>query len=153
MVFPGQHRPTARVILHNARGEVFMLLTHFDPEVGLPPRWLTPGGGIDEGESVIQAALRELAEETGLSVSAEELQGPVWQATGRWDWSDGNFHTYTDTFFQLKVEGLSLDDSGWTKDEHRDVVEYRWWNPQDLLESGESVAPHGLVEFLAGHRF
>jgi 8-oxo-dGTP pyrophosphatase MutT (NUDIX family) len=60
MVSPGQHRPTARVVLHNPLGEVFMLLTHFDPEVGLPPRWLTPGGGIDDGESALDAAVREL---------------------------------------------------------------------------------------------
>jgi len=153
VVSPGQHRPTARVVLHNPAGEVFMLLTHFDPEVGLPPRWLTPGGGIDAGETPLEAAVRELREETGLVVSQQDLGEVLWEATGRWDWADGNFHTYTDTFFQLKVEGLNLDVSGWTQDEIRDVVEYRWWNPAELLESGESVAPHGLVEFLANHRF
>ena len=47
---PGQHRITARVILCKPNGEVFLLLTHFDPEVGLPPRWITPGGGIDPDE-------------------------------------------------------------------------------------------------------
>jgi 8-oxo-dGTP pyrophosphatase MutT (NUDIX family) len=153
MVSPGQHRPTARVVLHNPLGEVFMLLTHFDPEVGLPPRWLTPGGGIDAGESALDAAVRELREETGLSVAPADLGEQLWQTTGRWDWADGNFHTYTDTFFQLRVEGLTLDVSGWTQDEIRDVVEYRWWNPTELLQSGESVAPHGLVEFLASHPF
>jgi len=35
---PGQHRETARILLTNPVGEVFLLLTHFDPEVGLPPR-------------------------------------------------------------------------------------------------------------------
>jgi 8-oxo-dGTP pyrophosphatase MutT (NUDIX family) len=153
MVSPGQHRPTARVVLHNPFGEVFMLLTHFDPEVGLPPRWLTPGGGIDEGESALDAAVRELREETGLVVAPDKLGEPLWQTSGRWDWSDGNFHTYTDTFFQLRVEGLNLDVSGWTQDEIRDVLEYRWWHPAELLQSGESVAPHGLAEFLASHRF
>ena len=151
MVQPGQHRATARVLLHNPQGEVFMLLTHFDPEVGLPPRWLTPGGGIDAGESVRDAAVRELREETGIVLSPDQLGEPIFHAIGRWDWTDGNHHTYEDTIFQLQVEGFEIDTSGWTADEHRDVVRYRWWNPTELLESGEAVAPHGLAEFLVRH--
>ena len=148
MVYPGQHRATARVLLHNDAGEVFMLLTHFDPEVGLSPRWLTPGGGIDAGEDAWDAAVRELREETGIVLSPDQLGEPIFHRIGRWDWSDGNHHTYEDTIFQLKVEGFEIDTSGWTQDEHRDVVMYRWWKPADLLESGEAVAPHGLAEFL-----
>ncbi len=38
--------------------------------------WTTPGGVIDEGESVIEGLTREVEEETGLSVTAWE--GPLW---------------------------------------------------------------------------
>ena len=149
---PGQHRETARVILCKPNSEVFLLKTHFDPEVGLPPRWITPGGGIDEGESVIQAALRELAEETGLEVSPEELGDLIWVTEGRWDWADGqNHHTFVDHFYLLRIQDFALDISGWTADEHRDVVEHRWWNLDDLKQSGESVSPPGLVDFLASY--
>lgn len=153
MVAPGAHRPTARVILHNEQRQVFLLLTHFDPEVGLPPRWLTPGGGIDAGETAVDAAVRELFEETGLKTTPEVLGEPIWQTSGRWDWADGNHHTYTDTFFQLKVEGLKLDDSGWTDDERRDVLDFRWWNIEDLSSTADLVGPHGLADFLSGHGF
>jgi 8-oxo-dGTP pyrophosphatase MutT (NUDIX family) len=149
---PGQHRETARVILCKPNSEVFLLKTHFDPEVGLPPRWITPGGGIDEGESVIQAAQRELAEETGLKVEPEALGELIWAAEGRWDWADGkNHHTFVDHFFLLQIESFELDVSGWTQDELRDVVEHRWWNLDELRQSGESVSPPGLVDFLASH--
>jgi 8-oxo-dGTP pyrophosphatase MutT (NUDIX family) len=149
---PGQHRETARVILCKPNYEVFLLKTHFDPEVGLPPRWITPGGGIDEGESVIQAAQRELAEETGLRVQPEALRELIWVAEGRWDWADGkNHHTYVDHFYLLQIEDLQLDVSGWTQDELRDVVEHRWWSLDELKQSGESVSPPGLVEFLERH--
>jgi 8-oxo-dGTP pyrophosphatase MutT (NUDIX family) len=152
MVFPGQHRPTARVILKNSQNEVFLLLTHFDPEVGLPPRWLTPGGGIDAGETALQAAVRELFEETGIRVTPETLGEPIWSTIGHWDWADGNYHTYEDIFFEYEVSEFDLDDSNWTTDEFRDVLKYRWWNITELANSGESVAPHGLVEFMQ-HRY
>ena len=161
---PGQDRETARVLLHDGKRNIFLLLTHFDPEVGLPPRWITPGGGIDEGETPIQAAVRELAEETGIQVSAEQLGEPVWVTRGRWDWGDGiNFHTYVDHFFQLDItsiadpnrpgewltpETFNLSNDSWTEDEHRDVLEHRWWSTQDLLATSESVGPPGLAEWL-----
>ncbi len=149
---PGQHRETARVILCKPNGEIFLLKTHFDPEVGLPPRWITPGGGIDEGESVIEAAQRELAEETGIQLTQEALGEMLWKTQGRWDWADGiNHHTFVDHFYLYEVTEFELDDSGWTQDERRDVVEHRWWKLAELKESGEQVSPPGLVEFLTSH--
>ena len=165
----GQHRETARVLLHDSRAHVFLLLTHFDPEVGLPPRWITPGGGIDPGETPLDAAVRELREETGLIVPPEDLGDIVWQTEGRWDWGDGiGHHTYTDYFYQLDItstpvkqapgngpapellnrHSFKLDSSSWTSDERRDVLEFRWWNIRELLETDQAVGPQGLAQWL-----
>ena len=149
MTRPGEHRKTARVLLKRRSGEVFLLLTHFDQEVGLPARWITPGGGIDSDESALDAAIRELFEETGLRVNDELLGNPIGELSGKWHWADGkNFHTYHDTFFELIVEDFQLDNSSWTEEEHRDVLEYRWWSIDELKETTELIGPHGLVEFI-----
>ena len=149
---PGQHRETARILLTNSANEFFLLLTHFDPEVGLPPRWITPGGGIDEGETPIEAAVRELREETGISVSQEALGEKLGEIAGRWVWGDcQNHHTYVDHFYKLQVEDFELDDSGWTEDERRDVLEFRWWTLAALKATGEQIGPHGLAELIGDH--
>lgn len=147
-----KHRPTARVLLVDPNDRIFLIKTHFDPELGLPPRWLTPGGGIDNGESVEQAAVRELFEETGLRIDLDELGELYWETSGRWDWSDGiHYQTYVDSFFVLRVNDFELDDSAWTPEEHRDILEWRWWSVTELIASGESVGPHGLAEHIRLH--
>jgi 8-oxo-dGTP pyrophosphatase MutT (NUDIX family) len=145
-----KHRETARILLVDEENRVLLLKTHFDPEVGLPPRWLTPGGGIDHGETTLQAAVRELLEETGLVIDPAILEEPVLETSGRWDWADGlSYHTYKDTIYELRVLNFDPDTSGFTQDEHRDVLEYRWWTIAELMESDEVLAPHDLKDWLA----
>jgi len=145
-----KHRDTARVVLYTAQNELLLLKTHFDPEVGLPPRWLIPGGGIDLGETPKAAAIRELREETGLQLVETDLGEPSLVASGSWLWADGiSFHTYTDTIFEYQTPKFEIDTSGFTNDELRDVLEYRWWQVKDLLDSQELIGPHELVTYLS----
>ena len=145
------HRETARVILRDRDGHFLLLLTHFDAGVGLPPRWITPGGGIDEGESVLGAAVRELREETGLIVTPAELGDVVAELPGWWDWSDGErFHSYVDHFYALTVDRFELDTAGWTESERHDVIDIRWWSLDELTAEAPFIGPEGLFDVLAG---
>jgi len=45
--------------------------------------WILPSGGLEEGESLAQAALRETKEETGLDVALTRLVG-VYSRLGSW---------------------------------------------------------------------
>ena len=49
-----------------------LLVPHYDTDVG-PIQWHVPGGGVDFGESVREAALREFFEETGLHARIDRL--------------------------------------------------------------------------------
>jgi ADP-ribose pyrophosphatase YjhB (NUDIX family) len=53
------------------------------------PIWCLPGGGIDTGETIAQAALRETEEETGLIVKLTRLVGVY----SRPHWWEGGGHT------------------------------------------------------------
>ena len=67
-------RRTAAVALVDARGR--LLLQERDERAPVDPeKWSLVGGGIEEGESDAEAALRELEEETGLSGVALDSLG------------------------------------------------------------------------------
>jgi len=56
-------RDAVRVVLTDAAGRV-LLFHAVTPEVGPAGWWELPGGGIDGGESYLEAAVREVREET-----------------------------------------------------------------------------------------
>ncbi|WP_017933729.1 NUDIX domain-containing protein [Nocardioides sp. Iso805N] len=63
----------ACVLLVDSRG--WVLLQERDEHAPIAPdRWAASGGHVEPGESFLEAAVRELHEETGLVLAPEELQ-------------------------------------------------------------------------------
>lgn len=50
-----------------------VLLAKRDPSVPAGGLWSTPGGRVEADENIFQAAIRELKEETGLTVEQDDL--------------------------------------------------------------------------------
>ncbi|HEX3680685.1 MAG TPA: NUDIX domain-containing protein, partial [Galbitalea sp.] len=69
------HRLTSRILLFDEAGCILLFLT-IAPDTSKFARWVTPGGGVDPGETHEQAAVRELFEETGLAIG--DPGTPVW---------------------------------------------------------------------------
>ena len=60
-----------RVILTNEKNEILMLCQHHEDR----DIWMVPGGAIEDGETSIEAAIREVKEETHLDI---EITGVAW---------------------------------------------------------------------------
>ncbi len=76
---PRSDRRAARVVLINEAGRVLLIEGR---DTTTPERgswWLTPGGGIEAGESAGDAAVREVREETGFLIQRSELGDPIWE--------------------------------------------------------------------------
>lgn len=81
-LFRGGDQHSARgailILLGESAGEPDVLLTQRSPEMrSHPGQPAFPGGRVDEGESVIAAALREASEETGLDPAGVEVLGSL----------------------------------------------------------------------------
>lgn len=98
--------------------------------------WVTPGGGVEAGETPAEAAARELWEETGLRVQPPDLLGPVAYA------EDGG--RARDDFFYLRVGEHDVDDES-----HDEFDRSRWWTLQELRETTDFVVPFGMADLLA----
>lgn len=65
-------KPVAGAIPVDGQGRVVLLRRGFDPGRGL---WTFPGGFVELGESVEEAAMRETAEELDMAIEVERLVG------------------------------------------------------------------------------
>jgi 8-oxo-dGTP pyrophosphatase MutT (NUDIX family) len=140
---PRRSRSAARVIITD--GQSVLLLADTDP--GLPGTrwWVTPGGGIDPGETPLQAAVREVEEETGLAVGPERLLGPVATRIVVHGYSD-QVLSQTEAFFLLQVaETFVPDAAGLTPDEQITLDGWAWHPLDELAGVPEPVWPADLA--------
>lgn len=64
-------------------------------------KWIGIGGGIEAGESPEQCLLREVKEETGLTLTAYRYRGVIDFFSDRWE--DEEMHLFTATGFEGEV--------------------------------------------------
>ena len=143
-------RPTARVVVIDPAGRVLLLGARLtDP--ALPPGdvlfWYTPGGGVEDGEGLRAAAVRELAEEIGLVVPPSALEGPMWLRR-HLDAFAGIDIDSRETFFLLRDVVHEVDPSGRTELEVLGEEPHRWWSAAEVAASGETFAPGDLADRL-----
>jgi 8-oxo-dGTP pyrophosphatase MutT (NUDIX family) len=137
-------RKAARVVLV-ADGRV--LLQHgFDP--GRPEAgtwWLTPGGGLKDGESAEDGAVREVFEETGLRLAPAQLGPVIATRVASFEFEHRRFRQ-SESFFAVHVEAFTPQHHGWDEVEQRALLDHRWWTVDELRTTDETVYPSELAD-------
>lgn len=129
------YRPCVGVMLVNAEGRVFVG-RRIDNKEG--DWWQMPQGGVDEGENLKEAALRELAEETGAKAEhvtliqqsnepirydlPEELMGKLW---------GGKYRGQEQIWFLARFSGAD-EDIDLEAHDPPEFCDWKWVNPEQL---------------------
>ncbi|MGZ5899181.1 MAG: NUDIX hydrolase [Reyranella sp.] len=138
---------SARLLILNDAGHLLLFrFVHKTGPLAGQDFWATPGGGVEEGETLDQAAVRELAEETGLR---RESVGPeVARREFTLQLPDGEYVAADERFFLVRVPDDSLSRTNWTNFEREVMVEHRWWSREELAQTAATVWPENLVAML-----
>ncbi|MEM7547463.1 MAG: RNA pyrophosphohydrolase [Pseudomonadota bacterium] len=129
------YRPCVGLVVMNARGEVFAGQRIDNPGSA----WQMPQGGVDKGETPVDAALRELGEETGIAPTSVDVLGE----TEQWIPYDlphdlvprlwkGRYRGQEQKWFLLRFTG---DDSQIDITRHDpEFSVWRWMPPGELID-------------------
>lgn len=132
-------RITARTIVLNEKNQILLLKFNLPNETF----WLTPGGKIENNETPLRAAQRELYEETGITDA--DFIAPhsyYFESNGTIQGIPTCFKEY---IFIARTKNEQLSKIYLEEDEKEIIVDMKWWNIDDFTTSGETLRPHDLL--------
>lgn len=139
-------RHAVRAIVLDRTDRILLFKAFSDPDRS-QYFWITPGGGVAEGESDEVALRRELAEEAGLH--AFEIGPCIWVREHVFPLpTTGQLLRQRERFYLVRVDSHEVDISGWDEFERKFMAEPCWWTVDEIVVSTDSFAPNRLAHFL-----
>jgi 8-oxo-dGTP pyrophosphatase MutT (NUDIX family) len=148
-------RDVVRVVLLDRDGRVLLFHTRDPTYPELGEWWELPGGGLEPGETWREAAVRELAEETGIGVAPDAVAPPTWRRTATFRYRGRRLINHEVVVrVRLTVERPAVVGDNRVGYEDDDYFAHRWWSVGEVAASADRFYPGNLPAlirpFLAG---
>jgi 8-oxo-dGTP pyrophosphatase MutT (NUDIX family) len=146
---PVVERDVVRVIVMDIEDRIllFRIREPLYPEEGIC--WELPGGGIDPGETIIGAALRELSEETGVRADPRDVKTLNWRRRVTFRHArERRLQNEVVAIVRLNARSPEVDEGKQLADEKDIYLGYRWWSLLDVEASTERFYPGTLPRYL-----
>ncbi|AZE67426.1 ADP-ribose pyrophosphatase YjhB, NUDIX family [Pseudomonas synxantha] len=142
-----RERKAARLLVISPAKQVLLFrFVHKDGALAGRNYWATPGGGVEAGETYHSAAIRELREETGITVSS--VGESVAERSFPLMLPSGETVLAVERYFVVQAPSEALSRAEWTAQETQVMADHRWWSAEELRTTTDTVWPQGLVEML-----
>lgn len=137
-------RRTSRLLLVDGQDRLLLFCAR-DPRRRGARWWFTVGGGLDPGEDHVRAGLRELREETGLTLPAARLGPVLWTRTSRFRTGLRRVDQHEE-YRLVRITGEEA--AAVVVDRHEARYGHHWWTAAELDATRETVRPRGLGRLL-----
>ena len=125
-----------------------MLLLHgWDPVRPDHQFWFTIGGAVEPGETLREAAARELLEEAGIVVDQATLGEPIETSLIEFSWAGMDF-VQDQTFYAIAVRDAEVSFAGQEALEQATIDKHGWLRPEDLGSGDERPADPELPRLM-----
>jgi 8-oxo-dGTP pyrophosphatase MutT (NUDIX family) len=150
---PIVRRMVVRLVVVDSAGRVLLLHTRDPTYPELGTWWELPGGGVEPGEALEEAAVRELYEETSIRVDPRAIRPAArWHRHASFRYR-GTRHVQCETVVTVELSALGpqIDGSHRERFEDEDYFDFAWGNLASVLSSGERFYPERLPLLLPRH--
>lgn len=135
----------ARVLLLDPADRV-LLIHALDPTDPDHHWWELPGGGLNPDEDLHTALRRELAEETGLTLTT--IGRKLWIRESRFRYKERDHHRIDHVFLARTHDTTPQTPLRPSDNEKAGLIERRWWTATELAHCQDKLLPAELPALL-----
>ena len=127
-------RKSSRLIIVDSDGNLLLFKYHDEHQA---PFWSTVGGELKLGESYLDAARRELSEETGFDAEIGPL---VRERVAIYAVARSSPARWLEKYFLVRCEShLLIEQDGWTDEERDTIQEWKWWGLEEMKMRNDAI--------------